>query len=155
MWHKDIIDAEKHSPFGYNSTQWDNSRIRHTSVEIATGDVLQLNSTPYEIIAAPGADKIIKIVDGMISLDYNSAAYVLASGVSRLDLVYTGGSNYTHYFDANFLKLTADAHQYILFSPGSTIEVNKAIDLTCSADPTTGNSPIYIDLWYEIVDKPF
>jgi hypothetical protein len=49
--------------------------ILEASVTIASADVLQLNSTPIEIVAAPGAGYAIEVVSASVKIDFNSAAY--------------------------------------------------------------------------------
>lgn len=59
---------------------------------IATGDVLTMNATPIELIAAPGAGKAIVVDEVQFFLDFNSAAYVAAAG-EDLTVEYGGGTD--------------------------------------------------------------
>jgi hypothetical protein len=62
---------------------------RTTSVTVATGDVLTLNSTPVELVAAPGAGKVILIEEITCKLVFNSVAY---TGSNALEFRYTNGA---------------------------------------------------------------
>jgi hypothetical protein len=46
-----------------------------SSVTIPSADVLTLDSTPYEIVAAPGAGFTIEVISCSVKLAFNSAAY--------------------------------------------------------------------------------
>ncbi len=45
------------------------------NVTIPSADVLTLDSTPYEIVAAPGAGFAIEVISCSVKLAFNSAAY--------------------------------------------------------------------------------
>jgi hypothetical protein len=78
---------------------------------IGTADVLQLNATPVEVIATPGANKAIVVDEIQLFLDYGSATYVADAG-DDLTVEYSGGADIAVIDNdaVTFLTAVADAH---------------------------------------------
>jgi hypothetical protein len=57
---------------------------------IATADVLTLNTTPIEIVAAPGAGYAIEVISASMKMVYNSATY---STNTSLELLTAGATD--------------------------------------------------------------
>ena len=128
--------------------------------EITTAQVLALRATPIEIVAAPGALKAIIVDHVEAFIDYNSTAYVDDAG-DDLSFRYTDNSGIevcAPIDGADFLDNAADIFAY---SPGVITDaalgfvptVNAAVVVTVNnSEVITGNSPIFIHLYYRIVD---
>lgn len=126
---------------------------RTASVTVATGAVLTLNSTPVELVAAPGAGKVILIEEITCKLVFNSAAY---TGSNPLEIRYTNGSG---------AKVSADLSSAFLNSSSGTNYAtvksvvtqltpvaNAAVVVSVpSANPGAGNSPLVFKVKYRIV----
>lgn len=63
-------------------------------VTLTPAQVFDLHNTPVEIVAAPGANKIIVCTQMMTKLDYNSAAYTGVGGSDIFRVRHTGGTDY-------------------------------------------------------------
>src|SRR6185503_6279720 len=63
--------------------------LRTTQVTVPTASVLLLNTTPYTLVAAPGAGKFIAVVEISAKLVFNTVAY---TGANALEFRYTDGS---------------------------------------------------------------
>ena len=129
-------------------------------VEIVTAEVLALRGTAIEMVAAPGALKAVIVDHVEVWLDFNTVGYVAAAG-EDLSFRYTdnAGIEVCAPFDgALFGAAVADTFGY---SPGVITDaaqgfiptVNAAVVATMNTgEIATGNSPIFVNLYYRIVD---
>jgi len=163
--HADLnTDATRHYPRGFegagNNTHprknasglyvWENGLIIE-KVTISSAEMLDIHDTPKELIAAPGANKVIRVLDILNFLDFNSAAYV--TGANKFTVEY-GANNY-EIFSLNDALITsaADRVERGVYSTTEQLGVNEAVVATmATADPTDGDSPLYMWLTYFIQD---
>lgn len=129
-------------------------------VTVATGELLALNATPKQLVAAPGALKAIILVDAQAMLDYNSAAYAGIAAGEDLQISYTNGAGVkvADIETTGFLDATADAyrHVYPLADAAKAPAANAALVLSLlSGEITTGNSPLKLRVRYRTVDLAF
>jgi len=126
-----------------------NGIYTNQKVSISSAQFLSSNTTPIELVAAPGAGKLVRIMNVSINFDYLGTAYTAASG---LEVIYTGETNALISFN-NLLNVTADV---IKGASGSTISTqleNTAIELRAvGADPETGTGTADVIVTYEIID---
>lgn len=126
---------------------WTDQTIQTVKVTLSSAEVLALNSSPKVLIAAPGAGKVIQIINAYLYLDYNSTTYLVATDLNISCNGYVLGTS------SGFLTNASDGFGSI--TPNSantnTDQVNKSLDLTTSVDPTTGNSPVYVYVTYRII----
>lgn len=124
-----------------------------SNVTVSTAELLALNATPKQLVAAPGAGKALILIDAQFMLDYNSAAYAGVAAGENLEIRYTDGSGQlvaTIETDP-FLTATADAYRHTY--PAAAAEIIPAenaalvIDLA-SGEITTGNSPLKVRVRY-------
>ena len=129
-------------------------------VEIATADVLTLRASPVEIVAAPGALKAIIVDHVEVFLDYNSIAYVDDAG-DDISFRYTDESGIEVVAPIDGADFTDNAADIFAYSPGVITDaalgfvptVNAAIVASMNnGEVVTGNSPIFVHLYYRIVD---
>ncbi len=125
-----------------------NMKIQEST--ISTAQILTGNSVPVDIIAAPGANRVLVPVAAFVYYDYNSIAY--ATNVD-FQLQINGRLVFNV---ASMLDQVAD--QFVLMSVTnsgvtSSTYANQALKFkVTTGDPTAGNSPIYIKVVYTIVD---
>ena len=124
--------------------------------QLTTAEIKDLNNTPIEIIAAPGAGYAIIVHHAEFFLDYNSATYVDEAD-EDLVLTYTDGSGaevIKPLDGADFLGLAADAFAY---SIGMMQDDFQALVPTANAavvaymktgELVTGNSPVNYAVYY-------
>jgi hypothetical protein len=119
---------------------------------IATADVLHLNTTPIEIVAAPGAGYAIEVISASMKMVYNSATY---STNTSLELLTAGATDSqastTIKNSASTIRRFSDA--ITLGSATATQLVdNAALNVTvASGDPTAGDSDITVYVNYRII----
>jgi len=116
---------------------------------IATADVLTLNTTPIEIVAAPGAGFAIEVVSALMSITFNSIAYATNTDL-KLKINTATHSQVTTDIGQSASTITnfEDAG-----SSGSiyTIE-NKSLEVYMSGgNPTAGDSDITVYCTYRII----
>lgn len=129
--------------------------IAHTAqVSIASADILALNTTPKQLIAAPGAGKIIIVESILLKMVRTATAY--ANG-GALEFRYTDGSG---------AKVSADIAASVVTTGGAGTEynhvggviatltpvANAAVVLRCAtADFITGTGTAVVSIKYRIV----
>jgi hypothetical protein len=119
---------------------------------IATADVLQLNTTPIEIVAAPGAGYAIEVISASMKMVYVSATY--ATNTS-LELITAGATNSQASTviknSASTIRRFADATTLASATATQLVE-NAALNVTvASGDPTAGDSDITVYCTYRII----
>lgn len=129
-------------------------------VELLTAEILALRATPIEIVAAPGALKAIIVDHVECFLDFNATGYVAGAG-EDLSFRYTDetGIEVCPPIDgADFIDEVVDTFAY---SPGVETDaaqgfvpvVNAAVVASMnSGEVATGDSPVFVHLYYRIVD---
>ena len=133
-------------------------------IKLTAAQMLSLNGgNTIELIPAPGAGKILIVMNALINLDFNSQAYNFAtSGMSDTVTLALGATeliNDNGFFTSN-LNLGADT--YFLGDPVSTsvstqLPPNSALNLISTAGVTVsqGDSPVKVSLIYRVVDLNF
>lgn len=116
---------------------------------LTTAEILALNTTEVELIAAPGASKFIAVDKCEATIDYNSATYAAGGNVvlAYTDVSGTVAATLTE----AFVESSADAA--IVNCEISPVVPTLNAPLVAAAlvsDPTTGDSDIVIKLTYHI-----
>ncbi len=116
---------------------------------LTSASILALNTTPLTILPAPGAGNYYVIEEASASIDFNSAAY--AAG-GDLQLRYTDGTGaIVASFPEAFVEATADDARFNGQQAMVDVAINAPIvAFAATSDPTTGDSPISINLTYRI-----
>lgn len=125
--------------------------IRTATVSISSAEILALNTTPKEIIAAPGAGKYIQILWGHIFLDFGGTAY----SNETTEIEYSTGQDIVGTI-TSLLNVGVDTIRNIVGSTGGIYAFSQVNNASVryratSANPTTGNGTIQIVLAYRIV----
>lgn len=123
---------------------------RYIDCTLTAAQLDALNATPVTLISAPGAGKVIVVDQVYGFLDYNSAAY--AGSSETLAIRYTDGSGdiICSFTEASFIEATADAYEVPEMIQVFPV-VNSPVVAHATADFTSGNSPIYLRLYYRIL----
>lgn len=145
----DPTSAQDAATKNYVDTNAGTSGLLKKTVTITSAEMLALNSTPKQLLAAAGAGNYYNVFKVVISVDYNSAAYATATG---LIVEYSLGGTDIVGPGAAASGLTATGDYAWVGEPDSTIpEINSAIQITAAGgDPTAGNSDFKITLYYTI-----
>lgn len=143
-------------------------RLRHVSggyrtVTIPTASVLTLNSVPVQIVPAPGAGLMLVPYLMVGSLVYKSATYAVnASGASLKYGTAGAGTSTGFTFTQGFLQTGSGTAIQVVNQSSSatylpaTTDVNVPLTLiAASSDPTTGDSDLYVRVYYYVLTVPF
>ena len=125
--------------------------LRFKTIKITSAEILALNGTPKELVAAPGANRAIEFVSAALHLDYGSATYTgngtLTIRTATSDSVLSG-----ILAAAELLHSTAD--KVAVMAPASTgigLDLNEAIELfEPTGECTVGNSTLTVIVGYRI-----
>lgn len=127
------------------------SVLKFSDITITSAQVLALNTTPKELLAAPGAGFCYAIDSIYATIDFNSAAY--SASTDALEIRYTNGAGAKPAELSNtFLEAAADARE--LAQPASAIipvENAAIVAVVPNADPTTGDSDIKVRVFYRVI----
>ena len=128
--------------------------VKCASLSVLAADVLQLNTTPQEVIAAPGAGKAIEVIAASGALVYGSVAYATNTNLQLI----TAGATDPQYESGKLLLSTVDTHSKLgenLVSGATDTQIieNAALNLTVeTGDPTAGDSDIEVFVFYREID---
>ena len=119
---------------------------------VATADVLHLNTTPIEIVAAPGAGYAIEVISASMKMVYNSATYATNTSLELLTAGATNSQASTVIKNsASTIRRFADATTLASATATQLVD-NAALNVTvASGDPTAGDSDITIYVTYRII----
>jgi hypothetical protein len=115
-------------------------------------ECIHLNTTPIEIVAAPGAGYAIEVISASMKMVYVSATY--ATNTS-LELITAGATNSQASTviknSASTIRRFADATTLASATATQLVE-NAALNVTvASGDPTAGDSDITVYCTYRII----
>jgi len=135
------------------------------TVTVTSTQLLALNATPQTIVAAPGAG--LAIIPSRVAI-YKPAGTAYAGIAAGEDLVlkYTNGSGAqcSSVIETTGFLDQATAQTRVAHDPGSMTTVagdyapvaNAAVVLhLLSGEITTGDSPLYVRVWYDIINTVF
>lgn len=130
---------------------------RTAVVNVTSAEWIAMNATPKLLVAAPGANKMHRVMNVRYEMDYNSVQYTLGGNVAvQYDLTSSGTGTLASVVVANtvFNGYSADSTvgaQGALASSASTTTVNKGLYLSTPTAFASGNSPVQVYVTYETV----
>jgi len=126
--------------------------IRCAYITIPTAEVLTLNTTPVEIVPAPGVGYAIEVISVSMKMVFVSAAYAANTTLQAI----TSGATVSQ-FEGNVLdaSVSKQAKLSLVEASGATstqIIENAAVNMKAkTGDPTTGDSDIQVFVLYRIL----
>lgn len=127
------------------------SGLQSSKISLSSAQILALNSTPIQIIAAPGANNVILIDEIFIVYTFVTAAYA-----TNINLLVGWNSVTTPFLSTNAtINQTVTKHQVWLGQNLSVTEdlSNKAVEVrVATGNPTGGDSTMKIIVTYKIID---
>lgn len=125
--------------------------LKFVDVTLTSAQLLAINTTPIEVVAAPGSGKAIVVESVVAFNDFVTAAY--SAGTDTLDLKYTNGSGATLVSLTNaFLESSADARAAVHSSTQYALTQNAAVvAYVGTGNPTTGAGSIALRIFYKEV----
>lgn len=139
----------------FDASYWDalEGNLYKASLTIETANVLTLNATPIDIVAAV-TGKAAVISHGVLTVTYNSVAYATNVTVE----IYTDTASISQIefltaLNATTTRKSLGRLKTAAIAAGETqLIANKALKVRVqSGDPTAGNSQIKIDLFYTFI----
>lgn len=126
--------------------------VQDITVTIPSASVLTANGSPVEVIPAPGAGKIIKLISGVKKVDYGTTPYATNT---NWRLQYEGaasGINTVQTIDQNATKY--DILGFAALSNYAAVDIeNKAVEFFVqTGNPTAGDSDLVFNLQYVIIE---
>ena len=123
-------------------------------VVLTTAELLALFTTPKSLVEAQGTGTIIEFVSSLLAYEYNSIVYTIGTA-GNLQIKYTDGSGNavsTTRAATGFVDQASDQLSLLEKVGGTVVPIdNAALVLTCAtANPTAGNSPINITVYYRV-----
>jgi len=128
--------------------------MKFVDVTLSTAELLDLFTTPKDLVVAQGADTVVEFVSALLAYDYNSTVYTIGTA-GNLQVKYTDGSGAaasTTRACTGFIDQASDQLSLLEKVGGTVVPVaNAALVLTlATANPTLGDSPINIRVAYRV-----
>ena len=128
-------------------------KILEKEVTLTTAEILALFTTPKELVAAPGAGKVLEFVSAVFFLDFNSVAYT-TRGDLTVNLHTTGTAVSCTTAAADVIQAAADAYDAMqALSADVVLQDDEALELRCATgNPLAGDSPLVVKVMYRVHD---
>ena len=130
--------------------------LRFADVTVTSEEILALNTTPKQLVAAPGSDLVVIVDSVYATMTYAAATY--AADAAGFTVRYTDGSGNSvgATLTEGFVESTASAMQSVRAAATALTPVaNAAIVLYAdNGNPTTGDSAIKVRTYYRVVPNP-
>ena len=123
----------------------ENLQYHYTKVEISSAEILAINATPKELVAAPGAGYMLMPIHAITDYSYLTAPYA-----TNTDLTIIHSGEVPKLLDVQgVINQVVDKIQTGVLSEIKALISNKALNLTeLTGDPTGGSGTLTIYLWY-------
>jgi hypothetical protein len=131
----------------------DSVRSYTTKVSVSSAEILALNSSPKQLLAAPGSGKLYEITGILCRMNFGTAAY---AANTTLQVLYSG-ANLVVGTNSNIINATISKTGKMILSAisaaGSTQYLeNTALNVNVGGgNPTTGDGTLDIYITYKII----
>lgn len=134
-------------------------KIYESQVTVSSAEILALATTAKELVAAPGANRVLEFISATIKYNAGSTGYT--ESTDDMVIEYSGGQDVTASIDSSdFIDQTDDEIRVIPFSVSAmaiTVDLealkNTALQLFIPNDnPTLGNGTLDVRTIYRIHD---
>lgn len=126
---------------------------RKATVTLSSADILALHTTPVQLVAAPGAGKVLAPMHAILSYTFGTVSYNETG--SSPTWGFPSGSTYTNLGTIGAsISNGQTSTQVVRPDSGFFCYPNEAIGMTVNAALTDGDYPVTITVWYSIEDVP-
>lgn len=126
------------------------SEVLEGVVELTAAEIQTSNSSPYQLLPAAGAGKIIRVLDAEILFTYNAPAYTVGS----MAIISGGAGNYQA-ISNDILFSTADTYSTFELIQGANLgnlaENQPLYLIALVSNPLNGNGTAIINFRYKII----
>lgn len=131
---KVLVDETVTATGGVSAGNAADSFIYTDTVELTNGDIKGLRAAPKALVAAPGANKFIELVNAVMILDYGSEALTAAAGDDLVIQYETSGQDATASIEStSFITAAADTMCFVnpagIANVAAANVVNKGLQL--------------------------
>ena len=137
--------------------------VQNIKTTLTSAQILDLHNTPVDLIPAPGANKIINLINFITHYEFNTTPYTLTGNQSVINLKYENATSTstTNLASNRMLESNIDCYGAINNWPGFPFQVNTSTLLPNAAlqayipqayPVTLGDSPIHVYISYIIKD---
>jgi hypothetical protein len=130
----------------------DDYGVQFASVELSSAQILSLNSSPVEIVAAPGAGKVIVPHKFSAYLQYGTSVYATNTSIT---FAFSRNPANTIHDPMTILGQSEDSYSsYPIYSISMVASeyINDALVVYVrNGDPTAGDGTLKIYVWYSIL----
>lgn len=126
---------------------------RKATVTLSSADILALHTTPVQLVAAPGAGKVLVPMHAILSYTFGTVSYNETG--SSPTWGFPSGSTYTNLGTIGAsISNGQTSTQVVRPDSGFFCYPNEAIGMTVNAALTDGDYPVTITVHYSIEDVP-
>ena len=128
---------------GAGATAWAPG-VLTAQITLSPAQVQALDTTPIDIVAAPGAGKYHSLLRVECLVDFQSIAYTGSTNI-RVNVNTNGSVTF-----GNILGATGIRNDLEPFTDDHTIVTNSSMSVDSSAAPADGDSPVKVKVWYTV-----
>ena len=132
-------------------------KIYESQVTVSSGEIKALATTAKELVAAPGADRVLEFISATIKYNYGTAVYT--ESTDDMVIEYSGGQDVSASIDSSsFIDQSNDEIRLIPFSASAmaiTVDLealkNTSLQLFIPNDnPAAGDGTLDVRVTYHI-----
>jgi len=126
------------------------SEIKVAEVSLTSAEILALNTTAKQLVAAPGSAYVNEFLSAVLFLDYGTATYATNGDITVRETNAAGTALSDTVAEADFLFKTTDFIRVVqALSADTVLLANKALVLSvATGDPATGDGTVTVHVSY-------
>lgn len=159
----DNSDNNKTKTVAWEDVLKDNNLVQNIKVTLTPEQILNLHTTPVDLIPAPGPGKIINFINSISHYEFNTTPYTVTNIGSQLQMKFQGQTNLNVGLIASstMFQSTIDCYGAINNWPNAPTQLNTTslspntaiqASIPATTPVTLGDSSIHVYLSYTIKD---